>query len=148
MHAQLCPTLHDSMDCSQVPLSIGFLRQEYWNELPFPSPGDLPYQGCNPYLLCLVHWQVDLSPPVTTFGGFWKPPNQDSSYLSKRRMSLCNGEGINGKHGFRIVPKVECVLIHCVYLLLYCSFTFQKKKKNKQLNLRQAYVNCHSFQRL
>ena len=21
-----------------VPLSTGFLRQEYWNELPFPSP--------------------------------------------------------------------------------------------------------------
>ena len=25
----------------QVPLSIGFSRQEYWNGLPFPSPGDL-----------------------------------------------------------------------------------------------------------
>ena len=24
----------------QVPLSMGFPRQEYWNELPFPSPGD------------------------------------------------------------------------------------------------------------
>ena len=21
---------------------MGFSRQEYWNELPFPSPGDLP----------------------------------------------------------------------------------------------------------
>ena len=26
----------------QAPLSLGFLRQEYWNGLPFPSPGDLP----------------------------------------------------------------------------------------------------------
>ena len=26
----------------QAPLSIGFPRQEYWSELPFPSPGDLP----------------------------------------------------------------------------------------------------------
>ena len=26
----------------QVPLSMGFLRQGYWNGLPFPSPGDLP----------------------------------------------------------------------------------------------------------
>ena len=25
-----------------VPLSMGFSRQEYWNGLPFPSPGDLP----------------------------------------------------------------------------------------------------------
>ena len=26
----------------QAPLSMGFSRQEYWNRLPFPSPGDLP----------------------------------------------------------------------------------------------------------
>ena len=26
----------------QAPLSIGFPRQEYWNGLPFPPPGDLP----------------------------------------------------------------------------------------------------------
>jgi len=26
----------------QVPLSMRLPRQEYWNRLPFPSPGDLP----------------------------------------------------------------------------------------------------------
>ena len=26
----------------QASLSKGFFRQEYWSELPFPSPGDLP----------------------------------------------------------------------------------------------------------
>ena len=26
----------------QAPLSMGFPRQEYWSELPFPTPGDLP----------------------------------------------------------------------------------------------------------
>ena len=30
---------------SQAPLSLGFSRQEYWSDLPFPSPGDLPNQG-------------------------------------------------------------------------------------------------------
>ena len=29
----------------QAPLSMGFSRQEYWSELPFPSPGDLPGPG-------------------------------------------------------------------------------------------------------
>ena len=29
----------------QDPLSTGFLRQEYWSGLPFPSPGDLPKPG-------------------------------------------------------------------------------------------------------
>ena len=29
----------------QAPLSMGFPRQEYWDGLPFSSPGDLPYPG-------------------------------------------------------------------------------------------------------
>ena len=29
----------------EVPLSTGFSRQEYWSELPFPSPGVLPDPG-------------------------------------------------------------------------------------------------------
>ena len=29
----------------QVPLFMGFPRQEYWSGLPFPSPGDLPGLG-------------------------------------------------------------------------------------------------------
>ena len=33
----------DPMDLiHQVPLSMGFLRQEYWSGFPFPSPRDLP----------------------------------------------------------------------------------------------------------
>ena len=32
----------------QVPLSMGFPRQEYWSGLPFPSPGDLPNSGLKP----------------------------------------------------------------------------------------------------
>ena len=29
----------------QVPLSMGFSKQEYWSGLPFPPPGDLPDPG-------------------------------------------------------------------------------------------------------
>ena len=29
----------------QAPLSLGFLRQEYWSGLPFPPPGDFPHPG-------------------------------------------------------------------------------------------------------
>ena len=39
-------------DC-QAPLSMGFPRQEYWNGLPFPSPGDLPNPGMEPCSLAL-----------------------------------------------------------------------------------------------
>ena len=32
----------------QAPLSMGFSRQDYWSELPFPSAGDLPDLGIKP----------------------------------------------------------------------------------------------------
>ena len=32
----------------QALLSMGFPRQEYWSELPFPSPEDLPDPGSKP----------------------------------------------------------------------------------------------------
>ena len=32
----------------QAPLAMEFSRQEYWDGLPFPSPGDLPYLGIKP----------------------------------------------------------------------------------------------------
>ena len=47
--AQSCPTLRDPVDCSLPGFSsMGFSRQEYWRELPFPSPGDLPNRGTEP----------------------------------------------------------------------------------------------------
>ena len=52
----------------QAPLSMGFSRQEYWNGLPWPSPGDLTQPGIKPTSL-------------TRAGGFcyqwviWEDPN-------------------------------------------------------------------------
>ena len=46
MHALSCLTLCVPMDCSLPGSSVhGFSRQEFWSELPFPPPGDLPYPG-------------------------------------------------------------------------------------------------------
>ena len=38
----------------QAPLSMGFSRQEYWGDLPFPSPDDLPNPGIKPMSPALV----------------------------------------------------------------------------------------------
>ena len=35
----------------QVPLSMGFPRQDYWSGLPFPTPGDLPNPRTEPISL-------------------------------------------------------------------------------------------------
>ena len=37
--------MSDSLKPCEAPQSMEFSRQEYWSELPFPSPGDLPHSG-------------------------------------------------------------------------------------------------------
>ena len=46
----------------QVPLSMGFPRQEYWSGLPFPSPGELPDPG------------IELKSPALAGGDFTTEP--------------------------------------------------------------------------
>ena len=48
-HVQLFVTLWTVT--LQASLSMGFSRQEYWNGLPFPSPGHLPHPGMQPVSL-------------------------------------------------------------------------------------------------
>ena len=38
----------------QAPLSMEFSKQGFWNELPFPPPGDLPNLGISPFSPILV----------------------------------------------------------------------------------------------
>ena len=66
--AKSCPTLATPWTIvHQVPLSMGFSRQEYWSGLPFPSPGDFSNPGGKPRSPAL---QVDFKPagkPQFTF---------------------------------------------------------------------------------
>ena len=57
----------------QTPLSIEFSRQEYWNGLPFPNPGDLPHPGIKP--------ESPMSPALA--GGFFttEPPGKPTEAL-------------------------------------------------------------------
>ena len=58
--AKLCLTLVISRTVAhQALLSIGFPRQEYWSELPFPSPGDFPDPGIKPASSLSPALQVD-----------------------------------------------------------------------------------------
>ena len=50
----------------QVPLSMGFSRQECWSGLPCPPPGDLPKSGIKPMSLrspALAGGFLPLTPP-------------------------------------------------------------------------------------
>ena len=58
----------------QAPLPMGFSRQKYWSELPFPSPGNLPDPGIEPESLTLQA----VSLPSESLG---KPPHTSFSTL-------------------------------------------------------------------
>ena len=47
----------------QVPLAVGFPRQEDWSGLPFPSLGDLPYPGIEPASPALAGRFFTTEPP-------------------------------------------------------------------------------------
>ena len=59
----------------QAPLSMGFSRQEYWNGLPRPPPGDLPDPGIEPTSPVAPALQADSLPlshqgsPITSTKG-------------------------------------------------------------------------------
>ena len=81
--APLFPVLCDPMVSRQAPLSMGFPRQEYWNGLPFPSPGDLLDPGikhsllhCGQILYSLGHlYDIVITPrcnvPKRILQNFW-----------------------------------------------------------------------------
>ena len=73
--------LHDSFVtpwtvAQQVPLSIGFPRQEYWSGLPFSSPRDLPDPGIELTFFALA-------------GGFFitEPPGKSIQFSSVQSLS-------------------------------------------------------------
>ena len=63
-HVQLFTTPRPLVDCvaHQAPLSMEFSRQEYWVGCRFLFQGTFLIQELNPYLLCLLHWQVESLP--------------------------------------------------------------------------------------
>ena len=64
MHAQLCPTLCDLVDCSPPGLlSMGFSRQEYWSGLLCPPPRDLSHPGIEPEPFALAGRFFTTEPP-------------------------------------------------------------------------------------
>ena len=47
----------------QAPLSMGFSRQEYWSELPCPSPANPPDPGIEPGSAALQADSLPSEPP-------------------------------------------------------------------------------------
>ena len=66
LDAKLCPILATPWTVAcRAPLSMGFPRQEYWNGLPFPSPGNLSNTRIKPMSLALAGGSFPTGPPGT-----------------------------------------------------------------------------------
>ena len=82
-----------------------FSRQEYWNRLPFPSPGDLPSPEIEPTSLASPALQVDSLPLV--------PPGKPFLY---------SGVENTNKQGHRKNPIMLERAQHVVSLVSVFSF--------------------------
>ena len=59
---QLCVNIQTA--ALQVPLSMGFSRQEYWSGLSWPPPGNLSNPENEPVsLMSNLHWKEGSLPP-------------------------------------------------------------------------------------
>ena len=91
----------------QLPLSMGFSRQEYWSGVPFPSPGDLPGPGTEP---------VSLMPPAlasrffTTSAASEAPPPHTRTWLC-----LCFAQISLAFHSMSIDLKQEATSFQFPY---------------------------------
>ena len=88
----------------QAPLSMGFSRQEHWNGLPFPSPGDLPDSGIKP---------KSLTSPALAGGFFatratWEAPSSNTNP---------NKQAGSGSH---LHMKLLSTYAFCIYSIPKC----------------------------
>ena len=69
MHGQSCLTLCDpSTIAHQASLFMGFSRQEYCSELPFPTPRGVPNSGIKPESPALAGGFFTTVPPRKPYG--------------------------------------------------------------------------------
>ena len=80
----LCSVMSDSLQppalAHQAPLSVGFPRQKYWSQLPFPTPGDLLDPGIKPASL--------VSPALA--GRYFTTQFSSVSSGAQLSLTLCN----------------------------------------------------------
>ena len=129
----------------QVPLSVGFCRQEYWSGLPFPFLGDLPDSGIEPRSPALEADTLTSKPPgkpgvrgVCNFLGSVLPqqkfevadgPVLQLSFIGKQRKIHPQSMRVGRPKRHEEKPLVQ------FWLLFLCFFL---------LSLSLLYVNCTS----
>ena len=64
----------------QAPLPMGFSRQEYWSELPFPPPWNFPDPGMDPVSDPVSPVSSALAGGFFTTNTTWEAPRTDEVF--------------------------------------------------------------------
>ena len=101
----------------QAPLSIGFLRQEYWSGLPCPPPGDLPNPGIKPKSPALQAGSLPLSHQGS--------PLKSSSYINWHKLSSRYQETVREKQMASWQGQIAAIgqTVLCFAYIKDCTFS-------------------------
>ena len=98
---------------------MGFFRQEYWSELPFPPPGDLPYPGVEPASLVssALAGGFFTTAPAQKGSGVWTYDHIIRSVPKWKNTSGTPGEKINGPMSKELKHLKSLTGDVCLFLL-------------------------------
>ena len=102
----------------QAPLSMGFSRQEYWSELPFPSPGDLPDLEIEPRCPALAGVFCTTEPPGKPEQSMPKTVNRGATERPEEASSIVLSWRDSATLILQLSPFRSVVLFVCC-----CCFT-------------------------
>ena len=87
----------------QAPPPTEFFRKEYWSELPFPLPGNLPDPGIKPISLESPALQVDSLPLVPP----GKPNYLNTFYKITDKIYMIHWRGLPGGSAVKNLPAMQ-----------------------------------------
>ena len=101
----------------QIPLSMQFSRQEYWNGLPFPPPGESSWPRDRTWVSYLLHCQV-ASLPLAPLG----KPIRVYMYVN---IYICSLYSL-----LKVIEFIEysslCYAVDCLFYIVLCVYVNPK----------------------
>ena len=124
----LCATLWTV--ALQVPLSVGFSRQEHWSRLPSPPPGDLPNPGIEPQSLM----STALASEFFTTSAPWETQTYIVMYVNYFSIKLEKERGPPQREDLSAECRRECSFGH---MLCGCV-------PGKAQDWKEAEIQCNT----
>ena len=131
----------------QAPLFMEFSMQEYWGELPFPTPGDLPNPWVEPESPALAGGFFTTEPP-----GFSIHPSNEYSRLISFRIDQFDLLAVQGTLESSPAPQfksISCSALSLLYGPIHWknhSFDYRNLCRQSDVSAFQYAVQvCHRF---